>query len=61
MPTADTLNDLRRKIVAGEEVSREELRSSIDALVGERLKQAEATPAKGKAKSTPINLDDLLG
>lgn len=60
MPTADQLNDLRRRILAGEEPSRDELRSAIDALAGERIAaHAEETP-KSKAKSTPVSLDDLI-
>ena len=60
MPTADQLNDLRGRILAGEEPSRDELRTAIEALVGERLKAHEAQPKPKKAPSKPVNLDDLL-
>ena len=62
MPTADQLNDLRRKILAGEEPSRDELRSAIEALTGERIKAHAAEAPKAKqAKAIPVNLDDLIG
>ena len=60
MPTADQLNDLRRRILDGEEPSRDELRAAITALVGERLEAHASVKPKAKAKSTPIALDDLL-
>jgi hypothetical protein len=59
MTSVDQLNDQRRRILDGEEVSRDELRASIKALVGERL-EAHKTTTKSKAKSTPVPLDDLL-
>lgn len=60
MPNVDQLNDLRRRILADEEVSRDELRSALTALVGERL-EAASTTTKKASKSTPVaNLDDLL-
>jgi hypothetical protein len=61
MPTAEQLNDLRRKILAGEEPSREELRSAIEALTGERIKaHAEEKPKGKKAPSVAVDLGDLL-
>ena len=61
MPTADQLNDLRRRILAGEEPSRDELRAAITALTGERIKAHEAEKPKGKAVPTvAVDLDDLL-
>jgi len=64
MPTAQSLNDLRKRILEGEEPSRDELRSSIQALVGERLAAAEETQKKAVKKRAPavkVDLDDLLG
>lgn len=62
MPTADKLNDLRKKILEGEEPSRDELREAIKALTGERLAAATA-PKKTTRKKTPavtVDLGDLL-
>lgn len=59
MTSVDKLNDLRRRILDGEEPSRDELRSGIQALIGERL-EAHKTTSKTKAKSTPVSLDELL-
>ncbi len=62
MPTAEQLNDLRRKILAGEEPSRDELRAAITALTGERIAaHAQEKPAKAaKAPAVKVDLDDLL-
>lgn len=61
MPTADQLNDLRRRILAGEEPSREELRTAITALTGERIAaHAEEKPKGRKAPAVKVDLDDLL-
>lgn len=61
MPSVDKLNDMRRRILDGEEVSRDELRSGIAALVGERIEAHTRAPAKTtRAKSKPVALDDLL-
>lgn len=61
MPTADQLNDLRRKILAGEEVPRDELRSAIETLTGERIKaHAEEKPKGKKQPSVKVDLTDLL-
>lgn len=61
MTTADQLNDLRRRILAGEEPSREELRSAIQSLTAERIKaHTEEKPKGKKAPSVTIDLGDLL-
>jgi hypothetical protein len=60
MPTADQLNDLRRKILAGEEVSQDELRASITSLVGERIEAHKADQPKAKTPSVKVDLTDLL-
>ncbi len=60
MPTAEQLNDLRRRILAGEEVSRDELRESIQALTGERIKAHESEKPKSRAPAVKVDLDDLL-
>lgn len=61
MPTAEQLNDLRRKILADEDVSREELRSAIEALTGDRIKaHTEEKPKGKKAPSVVVDLGDLL-
>ena len=60
MPTADQLNDLRRKILDGEEPSREELRDAITALTGERIAAHTAVQPKTKLPAVKVDLDDLL-
>lgn len=61
MPTADQLNDLRRKILANEDVSRDELRSAIETLTGERIAAHEKDNKKSvKAPAVKVDLDDLL-
>ncbi|KKK71734.1 hypothetical protein LCGC14_2910940 [marine sediment metagenome] len=61
MPTADQLNDLRRKILANEDVSRDELRSAIETLTGERIAAHAAEKPKGpKTPAVKVDLDDLL-
>jgi hypothetical protein len=61
MTSVDKLNDLRRRILDGEEPSRDELRAAITALVGERLEaHTKQKTTRSRAKSTPIALDDLL-
>ena len=61
MPSVEQLNDLRRRILDGEEPSRDELRAAITTLVGERLEAHKAVSKKtSRSKSTPVELDDLL-
>lgn len=62
MPTAEQLNDLRRKVLEGEDVSREQLHRAIDTLVGGRLAahEAEASKPKRKAKAQPLDLSDMF-
>jgi len=60
MATAEALNDLRKRILAGEEPPREELRDAIKSLTGERIAAHEATAKKTKAPSVKVDLDDLL-
>jgi len=62
MATADQLNDLRSRILAGEEPEREELRAAIKSLTGDRIAAQEATAKKGakRAPAVKVDLDDLL-
>jgi len=61
MPTAEQLNDLRRRILAGDEPSRDELRSAITALTGERIQaHADEKPKTKRAPAVKVDLDDLL-
>lgn len=60
--TAEQLNDLRRRYLAGEEWSREELKSAIHTMIGDRLtavQNAEKPKAK-RVKAQPVSLDDML-
>jgi hypothetical protein len=59
---AGKLNDLRRRVLANEEVSKDELRLAVRTLLGERVAQAQSSAtASRKRPSRTINLDDLLG
>lgn len=60
--TAEALNDLRQRYLNGEPWTRDELKSAIHAMIGNRLAAVQtATPApKGKAKAQAINLDDMI-
>jgi len=60
MPTADQLNDLRRKILADEEVTQDELRAAITALTEERIAAHKADQPKPKTPSVTVDLGDLL-
>lgn len=57
--TAEALNDLRQRYLDDKPWTREELKSAIHAMIGNRLSAVQEGP-KTKAKATPVNLDDLL-
>ena len=59
MLTADKLNDLRKRVLANEPYTYEELAAAIKVLIADRLSAFEK-PAKPKGKPTPVNLDDLI-
>lgn len=60
--TAERLNDLRRRYLAGEEWTRDELKSAIHTMIGNRLDAVrDAGATKTKTKAAPVSLDDLLG
>lgn len=66
MPTeAERLNDLRQRVLAGEDVSTDEYREIIQSLRSKRMGDLqESAEKKAKAKTEtkpPVNLDDLLG
>ena len=60
--TAEALNDLRQRYLAGQPWTREELKRAIHTMIGQRLKdvQAAAVPKTKKAKAAAISLDDML-
>lgn len=60
--TADKINDLRRRHLAGEEWTRQELKDAIFTMIGERIKEVQTPPKpkRGAAKQPPVNLDDML-
>lgn len=60
MSNVEQINDFRRKILAGEEVPKDDLRGAISALVGERLTAHAQEKPKTKAPAKAVNLDDLL-
>lgn len=62
LSTSQRLNDLRARVVSGEEVSPEEYRDIIASIRATRLSAAMPTKTKAKAKSSssPINLEDLM-
>lgn len=60
MLTSDQLNDLRKRVLANEPYTREELAQAVKELISERISAFER-PSKSTAKKpTPINLDDLI-
>lgn len=56
----EQLNDFRRKIVAGEDISMDSLRTAIQQLVGERLASHATAAPKTKVKAVAVDLDSLL-
>lgn len=59
--TAEQLNDLRRRYLAGEEWTRDELKIAIHTMIGNRLNAVrDAGLPKTKTKAAPVSLDDLL-
>jgi hypothetical protein len=55
------LNDLRAKVLAGEDIPESELTEAVRSLIQARLgflQTEKKKPVKGK--STPVDLDDLL-
>ena len=59
--TAEALNDLRQRYLAGGEWTRQELKDAIHTMIGQRLKDVQATGTGAKKpKSAPVSLDELL-
>lgn len=59
--TADSLNDLRRRVLNDEEYTIDELANAVRTLVGERVAAAQETSkASKKRPAKKISLDDLL-
>ena len=60
--TVERANDLRKRILAGEEISDSEMQEIIQALVAERAQVMEAstTPKKSKKDQPKIDLNDFL-
>ncbi len=60
--TAEQLNDLRRRYLAGEPWTRDELKSAIHTMIGDRINEVQNASVKTtkKTKAAPISLDDLL-
>ena len=58
MLSPEKLNDLRKRVLANEEYSQEELAQAIKQEIAARLSSFEAPKAKSKAK--PVDLDDLI-
>ncbi len=60
--TAEALNDLRQRYLAGLPWTREELKRAIHTMIGQRLKdvQAAAEPKTKKIKAAAVSLDDML-
>jgi hypothetical protein len=67
LPTADELNDLRKRVLAGEEFPAEEYRKIIQAYRANRMGAVAAAAPKAKAKAassakaTPQDLATLMG
>lgn len=60
--TAEQLNDLRRRYLNGEPWTREELKSAIHTMIGDRINEVQNASVKTtkKTKAAPVSLDDLL-
>ena len=60
--TAEALNDLRQRYLDGLPWTREELKTAIHTMIGQRLKdvQAAAVPKTKKLKAAAVSLDDML-
>ncbi len=60
--TAEQLNDLRRRYLAGEPWTREELKSAIHTMIGDRINEVQNANTKTtkKTKAAPVSLDDML-
>lgn len=66
MTEAERLNDLRQRVLAGEDVSTDEYKEIIQSLrskrTGDITASAEKKATKAKAeKAAPVDLDTLLG
>jgi len=66
MTESERLNDLRQKVLAGEEVSLDEYKEIIQSLrskrTGDLVDSAAKKATKAKAEKTPpVDLDTLLG
>ena len=55
--TDDQIQDLRRRIDAGEQVSNEEILAGLQAIRTSRLNTATASPRSKSVTVTPIKLD----
>jgi len=68
MTESERLNDLRQKVLAGEDVSLDEYKEIIQSLRSKRMGDLVDSAAKKatkasatKTKSPPVDLDSLLG
>lgn len=67
LPTAEELNDLRQRVLAGEEFPPDEYRKIIQAYRANRAAGVQAAAPKTKAKAeakaaaAPVDLNALLG
>lgn len=66
MTEAERLNDLRQRVLAGEDVSIDEYREIIQSLRNKRMGDLQESSAKKAAKSKDsakpaVDLDTLLG
>lgn len=64
MTEAERLNDLRQRVLAGEDVTTEEYTEIIQSLRRKRTGDLEVSATKkaeAKAKAQPVDLDALLG
>ncbi len=53
------LNDLRKRVLANEPYTNEELAAAVKQLIADRLASFEA-PTKSKSKAKAVSLDDLV-
>lgn len=56
----DQLNDLRKRVLADEPYTYDELAAAVKQQIADRISAFEAPSKTTKSKAKPVNLDDLI-